>query len=258
MTRNVKISISSALLVLALAFGGVAFAQSSDPSQGPLNAILTALRLIKEQTNTVADSMAQALSGLVIVHSQLNAVAGSVASGQQAESQILKVVQALQQQLDQLEAGQRPAPSAHRLWVSPFWANSRRGGDDGFLSTAAVLQTRAQLVVLNPGDIEAAFNCIFLGQNGIVLSGDGPPYYAGPGNWSGCEGPDPFQGFGAGGWLIVTSDRPVLPNGSYVEARDYSSAAHRTVQAIEFHPIDCTNPADDTVSFACRYAKPPR
>jgi hypothetical protein len=261
MTRTVTISVSSALLILVLAFGGNVLAQTADPNQGPLNAILKALGLIQTQTATIADSVAAATGDLKVVDADLRAVAQAVAGGQEvesrilkAESQILQELQGLELKIDNLQGSQRPAPSAHRLWVSPYWANSLRGGDGDAGGSSAILGTNALLVVLNPGDIEAAFDCIFLDQNGTVTPGDGL-HYAAPGAWSGCEH---YGGRFANGWLIVTSDRPVLPNGSYVDDRDLSSAAHRTVQAIEFHPIDCTNPADDTVSFACRYAKPAR
>ena len=57
-----------------------------------------------------------------------------------------------------------------------------------------------------------------------------------------------------GGWVVVASDRPVLPYGWF------SVGSHadddRNDLAMQFYPIDCSNPADETVSIACSYAAP--
>ena len=64
----------------------------------------------------------------------------------------------------------------------------------------------------------------------------------------------PFPSLLRGGWVVVASDRPVLPYGWF------SVGSHadgdRNDLAMQFYPIDCSNPADDTVSLACYYADP--
>lgn len=237
MTRTVTIGVLSALLILVLAFGGNALAQTGDANQGPLNAILKALGLIQRQTATIADAVAGTTSGLKVVDADLRAVGQAVAGGQQIQSQILQEVLGLHLQIDKLQASQRPAPSAHRLWVSPFWPKYSHLVD---------------MFALNPGDIEADVSCLFLDRTGAVFQDRGP-FIVQPGETHECH----YQsdGFTRGaGWLIVTSDRPVLPYGIY-----YRSPSGDDLDLdLQFYPIDCTNPYDDTVSFACRSAKPAR
>ena len=213
MTRNSAGAVSSIVLTLMLASGGVASAQVGLDRGNPFGDILTMLRSIQNQ----------------------NA---------QVDSQLLKHLQDLRRQLDQLEAGQRPQPSAHRVWVAPLWyetATSR--GPSG-----------AHTYAFNPGRFDADVRVIYfdrLTHSSRVARGTA---HGGNMTIDLASVAGDFPSLLRGGWVVVASDRPVLPYG-WFSVGSYADD-DRNDLAMQFYPIDCSNPADETVSIACSYADP--
>ena len=219
MTRNSAGAVSSIVLTLMLAFGGVASAQVGPDRGNPFGDILTTLRSIQNQ----------------------NA---------QVDSQLLKYLEDLRRQMDKLEAGHRPEPSAHRVWVAPFWHER---------------VTAAHVYALNPGRFDSDLRVVFVDKclepcpsfasgrrsvrRAVAHGGDRTLDLS-----SASLGPDVIS-FRGGGWVIVAGDRPVLPYGWFTVGWTGEHAGRNDI-AMQFYPIDCTNPDDDTVSLACYYADP--
>ena len=59
--------------------------------------------------------------------------------------------------------------------------------------------------------------------------------------------------FAQAGWMVISSDRPVLPHGVYYRGRDRVDPREVNMQ---FYPVDCNDPDDDGASFACHVASP--
>ena len=214
MTRNV--AVSAVVLSFMLAFNGAAVAGPG--GSNPFDAILGSLESIRKQEA-------------------------------QANSQILLQLQDIQRRLDKLEASQRPAPSAHRVWVAPFWHDTITGtATDG-----AHIWRGGHVFALNPGSIEASVRVLYVNYfthgrqvlRDTASTGDRTRDLA-----SDVDG----QFTTHAGWVIVASDRPVLPYGWFTVGD--GGQDDRNDLSIRFYPIDCTNPADDTVSRACYYADP--
>ena len=222
MTRKVALVVVSVIWMTfgTLTSGQIAIAQAGPPDDGnPLRAILEALK-----------------------------------QGAQTDSQILIQLQNLQGRLEKLESRLRPAPSAHRVWVAPYWhdtvTNTAHEGD-------ANICWRGKVVALNPGGVDADVRVLFVTHFVVVrryyiarypaFAGDNTPLLNIP--------LEPFPCSKNTGWVIVASDRPVLPYGWFTMGWALDNE-HRPEILMQFYPIDCTNPDDDTVSFACFYADP--
>ena len=158
-------------------------------------------------------------------------------------------LQDLRAQLDKL-ASQRPTPSAHRVWAAPFWHDKVNA---------------AHVYALNPGQFDSDVRVLYVDKlfgGGVIGFGDaGRSIRRGT-----ARGGDRTIDLSSepeldvlrmprSGWVIVASDRPVLPYGWFTVGWVGDNPGRNDID-MHFYPIDCTNPADDTVALACFYADP--
>jgi hypothetical protein len=239
-----RLGIAALLLAFPIVVTATGVAQNAP---GPLDVILEVLDAIGKRTSAIERQVTDQSTGLPAIQgsvSKLDAGVGDVGS---RIERLLDDVAGLSVALDQLRVGvQRPAPSAHRLWASPLWAASDTGGgrDPHIIAPS-------RIVVLNPGHETTTVRCLFFNADGVLLLEAEERLTIGPGATAVCTSPAPRRRGRdpiARGWVLVASDRPVLPDGSTLNPFGGDWFA---VKELAFYPVDCGNP--EGVEFLCAF-----
>jgi hypothetical protein len=217
-------------IVAGVLLGGVA---SGDVTQDPTNAILEMLQRIGGQTTTI-DSNLKDL-GIRVGDLQVTTEERLAKLGRQVED-LQKTIDGLTGKLDRLRA---PA----RVWVAPYWADWERG-ERGSGSEAHILFP-AYVVALNPGNERAQVRCTLYNENGNLFINRGAFAPVERGATLTCSSTSPSPYFPRKGWIVVSSDRPILPYGWY------QKELHQQLvrETMDFYPVDCSEPAG--FEFAC-------
>lgn len=137
-----------------------------------------------------------------------------------------------------------PAPRPNLLYT--VWVGVRVHSRAYQADTLSILQYEGTYIsFLNPGSNTAEVSCTFFNNNGNLLFGQGGTQILG----RGAKG---FCGLNSGineslyGWVLITSDQPIFPEGYDVTKINYDRES-----AIKFYPIDCADPTG--VEFVCQF-----
>lgn len=215
MSRIRKIVTSAGVLLLL----GVGWAYAG-PAGNPLQQILNSVLRVEDQTAGIAadtSKIAEQTSG------------------------VLPALDSVVAKLDKLEQTGSTPSIVHRVWLSPYWEDAANL-DDVFRLTPA------QLSILNPGNQVANVGCTFFDQNGSLLIDRGGSFTVSPGAAGVCSSFGGSDNFGRG-WMLVTSDQPVLPYGFYG-----AIGTSRYREDMAFRPIDCSSPY--LIEYVCQFVSP--
>lgn len=112
----------------------------------------------------------------------------------------------------------------------------------------SLIQTEGTSIsFLNPGNNTAEVGCTFFSDNGNLLFGQGSTQILGRGAKGHCW-LNPGINESLFGWVLITSDQPILPDG-YNGIRIGIHGERES--AIKFYPIDCADPTG--VEFVCQF-----
>jgi hypothetical protein len=223
-----------AALVLAFALVVKTIEGVAQTGQNPIDAILSALDVIGTRTSAIEREVTDQRSGLPAIQGSVSKLDAAVGDVESRTKKLLDDVAGLGVALDRLSLSvQRPRPSASRLWASPLWAGNDFGG-----GREPHFRVRSRIFVLNPGNETTAVRCLFFDANGVLLLAAEERLTIGPGATALCESPAPPRHARVHGWVLVASDRPVLPDGFTPRP------LHATVEEekLLFYPVDCGNP----------------
>jgi hypothetical protein len=191
------------LVLSVVAVSAAAFAQSDNPSL--LEQILQTLGVIGKQTAAIEGQVTNQDTGLPAVQGSLVELDTTVAGVDSRIDKLADNVGTVREAIDDIiDIVERPRPSAHRLWVSPFWADQDTGGG----SRAHLLHV-ASMVVLNPGNETARVGCLFFDAGGAFILDRGTALTLGRGATGECTSMPDTRRLGRG-WMVIRSDQPVL------------------------------------------------
>lgn len=217
------------------------------PSVGGDHSVPETLRRIDQQTKATGTQVSDPVSGLAAVHRQVELLGSTTEGGL---GQLLKDIAALKAALSDLRSElSRPPGAASRVWVSPYWSDWDSGGD----GTAHLIHP-SRVVALNPGEATAQVGCLYFDAPGRLLLERGASMTIGRGATATCQSfqvPSETPIVRDKGWVLVTSDRPILVYGWYQRERG-GQDLHREV--MHFFPVDCSRPEGS--EFVCQFAPP--
>lgn len=154
-----------------------------------------------------------------------------------------------------LEALPERVAEAVRPRVNPAWpvwigvrVEYRKVVGDGDRPSPLIIDGTV-ITYLNPGPVPASVGCTFFSSNGNLQIDRGGTEVVAPGAKGACAPnrdlpavePDFFSG-----WVLLTSDRPILPQGFTDKDGTFDREA-----SIDLYPIDCRDPVG--VEFVCDF-----